>query len=250
MRQELPSGSANLSRIFLHCVPSFRNSHFGPNRKNFSSQAVPRFNNISLHRTPFGAAHAPGGMTATRAADEFMNALPIQLADAPALPVPASPLSSGTPTGDGGFASTFGRVLAGMSDSGPGGASLAPKAPMRTKPADDSSSSSAALGGVLLNCMVTNLVQPAPAIVLDTGSVESGVAHTNAASESFTDLAPSFASSIGSSAGGTSSGASGLLQLPSAEGGALVGKLFNPAGQIAGRLQPLESGPGSPVAAN
>jgi hypothetical protein len=252
MHQELPSGSANLSRIFLLRVPSSLISHFGPNRKNFNSHVVPKLINIFPRRTAFGAAHAPGGMAATRAADELMNALPIQLANAPAAPVLASPLAGSASTGDGSFASTLGRALAGMSDSGPGGASLGPKAIPRAKSADDDSSNSVALGGGLLNCIVTNLVQPAPAVTLGTGSVESSVANTSATLESSVDLAPSFASSLASgvetSAGAPSSGTVTLPQLPAISGGALVGNLATAASQIAGRLQPLESGQGSPVA--
>ena len=209
--QELPSQSANLSRPDTLPSPNFLSSRFGTHPKNFNSQRVPCFGCTFRINVAFGGAHAPWS-----AANDFMETLQVQPAGAVAPTLPASTVLSGTPTGDDSFALTLGRALENIPNLVQDGSSITPKASPRGKEAASDSPDSPSMAGILFNCFVTNILQPAPPVALSTGAQESTVSLPGP--ESTTDSPPDFAFSLATSEG-KSSANPGTLSIPAAKGG-------------------------------
>jgi Flagellar hook-length control protein FliK len=122
-----------------------------------------------------------------------METLPIQLAGTAAPTGSASP-TLGTPTAGDSFASKFGRVLAGMSESGQDRASTDLNAPSRTKSAPENGSDSAAM--VVLNCLAISLIEPPSHLPNNTEAAEPAISGQPAATESSADSLSNFASSL------------------------------------------------------
>ena len=127
-----------------------------------------------------------------------METLQVQPAGAAAPSLPASTPLSGTPSAGGSFASTFGRALDDMSDLGPGGSSITPKAQPRAKGATDNNSGPSSTAGIFLNCFVTSLVQPSPTATLRAENAASSASLSGL--ESAADSPSNFSSSLNTSA--------------------------------------------------
>ena len=214
--QELPSGSANLSRLDTFPSLHFLFPIFGTDAKNFNFQGVPGSSRISFVKVPFGVTPAPWLTADDYPANDFMATLQVQPAGAAAPTLPAANVSGGTPTGGDSFASTFGRALESMSESAPDGSSITPKASPREKAATGGNSDSSSMAGIFLNCFVTNLVQPAPTVALSTAGAEPTVSLQGP--ESTADSPPNLNSGLNTPAGDTSPNA-GTIPIPAAMSG-------------------------------
>ncbi len=107
-----------------------------------------------------------------------METLQVQSAGAVAPTLPASTVSSGTPTGDDSFALTLGRALENMPSSVQNGSSTSPEAPPaspREKVTAGGSTDPSSMAGVLFNCFIANIIQPSPTVTLSTEAPEPTV---------------------------------------------------------------------------
>jgi len=147
----------------------------------------------------FGVAYAPW-----LTANDLMESLQVQPAGATAPTPSATSLATGTPTGDDSFAITLGRALASTPDSVQEGPSIGPKAspaPLRGKGTTRDNSDSASMAGIVLNCFVTNLVQPPPTVTPSGDAGEPTLSLPSPGAEATAVPAPSCAPSLSVSAG-------------------------------------------------
>ncbi len=143
----------------------------------------------------------------------------------------ASTAGSDAPTGEESFALTLGRALQSLPNGGQDGTAIAPPpspASPRAKGADDANSGSSSVAGMLLNCLVTNVPQPAPC--LDQNVNVAGPVVSVSSPQSTAGPMPNFASSLNLPAGEMPT-KTGTISIPGALGGFPLPSTFTGAGK-------------------